>query len=95
MEKHTGLPRSKIIFAKQGILGVIISPTELKMQPTIHLLSKPGYTGLSEPADQNIMVIVRAHIQVRVANVLLVAFSISPGSLSLVKYLYITFINFY
>jgi hypothetical protein len=27
----------------QGISRVIMSPTDLKMQPTIHLQSKPGY----------------------------------------------------
>jgi hypothetical protein len=27
----------------QGISGLIMTPTELKMQPTIHLQSKTGY----------------------------------------------------
>jgi hypothetical protein len=46
-------------------------PTELKMQPTIHL--KAGF--------------LPRHIQLDVLNVLWVAFSISSGSLLLVNHL--------
>jgi hypothetical protein len=52
---------------------MIMSPTELKMQPTIHLQGKPGYG--------------RGKFHVNFANILWVAFSIPSGSLlSLVKY---------
>jgi hypothetical protein len=50
-----------------------MSPTELKMQPTIHLQSKPGYG--------------HGKIQFYVANVLWVAFSIPSSSLLLVSHL--------
>jgi hypothetical protein len=46
----------------QGISRVMMAPTELKMQLTIHLQSKPGCG--------------RENIQVNFANVLWVAFSI-------------------
>jgi hypothetical protein len=58
----------------QGDSRVIMSPTELKMQPTIHLKRKAGYG--------------RCDIQLYLPNVLWVAFSIPSGSISLVKTLY-------
>jgi hypothetical protein len=35
-----------ISFGYTGILRVVMSPTELKMQPAIHLHCKPGYSAL-------------------------------------------------
>jgi hypothetical protein len=37
-------------FEMQGILRVIMSPTELKMQPTIHLEGQTGYGRGKYPA---------------------------------------------
>jgi hypothetical protein len=64
----------RIILKKciQGISRAIMNPTELKMQPTIHLQSLLGYLFLNS--------------HVNFGNVLWVAFSTLPGSLSLVKY---------
>jgi hypothetical protein len=62
-----------------SVLRVIMNPTELKMQPTIHLQTWIWTT--IEISDG------RGQYQVCFEYVLWVAFSISSGSLSFVKYL--------
>jgi hypothetical protein len=61
-----------IIIFIQGDTRVMMSTTEFKMQPKIHLEGKAGYL---------------PYIQLYVANVLWVAFSILSSSLLLVNHL--------
>jgi hypothetical protein len=47
----------------QGILRVIASPTELKMQPTIHLKHKAGYGRNKYPTLPSQCTYCRLHFQ--------------------------------
>jgi hypothetical protein len=68
----------KCVFTLYYSTILIMSPTELKMQPTIHLEGKSSF---------------RVYLQLYVLNVLWVAFSIPSSSLSLVNHLILIHID--